>query len=875
MPSEKILLTNNMGKDIAYEGVENIVVRTTEDGVTQSGQQNFARGEAIEYNPNKQDQPSGVEINLAFTDNDQIVNAPEGKLIKSAIIKKPGTLVPENIAKGVEIAGVMGTMTGGGVVTATDIFPLQKVDGFTEDLELFLNCGVAQLSPEGFEIKQGVAYQVEWDGNTYTCAGIPVTNNNLHYVFIGNGSMLGFAGNGEPFAIIYIVEHGVMQIVAFNDLTPSHEIRVYQKIGTMQYTFNEFDHVVTAKGTGLTKVPAYSFYTDPTISTLDLGECPNLTTIELNVCYGSTIKELILPASLTRIDSGAFSKVSRLESVRFLGTLSKWLSIDRPQGSIFSSTSRPALYIDDVAVNWGAFQIPSGVSKVGSNALSYTPITSIEIPNSVTNIGSSAFNGCTGLTGVYITDISSWCNIQFTDYFANPLYYAKNLYLNGELVTNAVIPTDVTSINNYAFSGCRSLTSIDIPDSVTSIGSSAFEGCTNLTRINYNATVAQWQAIEKGSNWVYQTGDYTVYCTNGKIAKDGTVTRRDSSGLEYTLNSDGKSYSVVGIGTNTDKDVTIPEKFDELPVTSVGNNAFANCTSIIGMNIPDSVTSIGTDVFSGCSSLTNITLPFVGDRIKTSSDSYLYPLGYIFGTSSYTGGVATLQRHKGANNTYVDITYYIPSSLKFVTITGGELFAGAFYGCARLTNITLGDSVTNIDGSTVFFRCNSLTGITVGSNNLNYTSLDGILYNKNKTTLVTYPSAKPGSSFYIPSTVKSIGSSAFNGCTGLTSVTIGNGVTNIGSSAFERCTSLKNIDIPDSVTSIASNMFAWCTSLTSITIPNGVTSIGSYVFYHCGDLTRINYNGTVTQWGAITKGTDWNNYTGDYTVYCTGGTVTK
>lgn len=101
---EGVLLTNNRGKDVAYFGVENILVRTTEDGVTQSGQQIFTKGEAIE----------GVEINLALADGDQTIKAPEGKLVKSAIIKKPDTLIPENIVKDIVIAGVTGTSEGGG-----------------------------------------------------------------------------------------------------------------------------------------------------------------------------------------------------------------------------------------------------------------------------------------------------------------------------------------------------------------------------------------------------------------------------------------------------------------------------------------------------------------------------------------------------------------------------------------------------------------------------------------------------------------------------------------------------------------------------------------------------------------------------------------
>jgi len=229
----------------------------------------------------------------------------------------------------------------------------------------------------------------------------------------------------------------------------------------------------------------------------------------------------------------------------------------------------------------------------------------------------------------------------------------------------------------------------------------------------------------------------------------------------------------------------------------------------------------------------------------------------------------------------------------------------AFSGCTNLTSVTIGNSVTSI-GNSAFYNCTSLTAINVDAGNSAYSSENGVLFNKDKTTLIQYPAAKTGSTFSIPDSVTSIGDSAFSGCTNLTSVTIGNGVTSIGQSAFSRCTSLTsvtipnsvttigswafdctslaeiNVDagnsaycsengvlynkdktvlhtylagktgstftIPDSVTSIGNNAFYRCT-FTNITIPNGVNSIGNYAFTYCTNLASVTIESGVTSIG--------------------------
>ena len=211
--------------------------------------------------------------------------------------------------------------------------------------------------------------------------------------------------------------------------------------------------------------------------------------------------------------------------------------------------------------------IGNGVTSIGNRAFySCDSLTSVTIGDSVTSIGSYAFSYCDSLTSVYITDIAAWCAIDFGGYYSNPLYYAHNLYLNGELVTDLVIPDSVTSIGDWAFYNCSGLTSVTIGDSVTSIGNQAFYRCTNLTSITIPDSVTS-------------IGEYAFYyCT---------------------------SLTSVTIGDG---------------VTSIGDWAFSYCDSLTSITIPDSVTSIGESAFRSCYSLTSVT---IGDGV-TSIGSYAF-----------------------------------------------------------------------------------------------------------------------------------------------------------------------------------------------------------------------------------------------------------
>ena len=350
----------------------------------------------------------------------------------------------------------------------------------------------------------------------------------------------------------------------------------------------------------------------------------------------------------------------------------------------------------------------------------------------------------------------------------------------------------------------NNLVAVVIDRGVMSIGANAFRGCRKLASVTI-------------SNSVTSIGGAAFF---------------DCSGLTSITIPDGVMSINWGAfwGCSSLTSVTIPES-----VTSIGNNVFSDCSRLTSITIPNSVTSIEDGTFFGCSGLTSVTIPEGVTNIGGSAFEGCSRLENITIPEGVTniGGSA----FKGCSG-LTSIT--IPDSVTNI----GE---SAFKGCSGLTSITIPDSVTNIGGS-AFEGCSSLTTVSVNTNNPNYTSEDGVLYNKDQTELICCPCGKTGS-LTIPDSVTSIFESAFRGCSGLTSVVIPDSVTSIGNVVFYDCSGLTSITIPDSVTNIGWAAFDSCSSLTSITIPDSVTNISDYAFRDCSSLTSVYFMGDAPEIG--------------------------
>jgi hypothetical protein len=265
----------------------------------------------------------------------------------------------------------------------------------------------------------------------------------------------------------------------------------------------------------------------------------------------------------------------------------------------------------------------------------------------------------------------------------------------------------------------------------------------------------------------------------------------------FTTNSDDTITLTQYTGSNNV--VVIPAATNGYPVTSLGYGSFSS-TNIISVTIPGSVTSIGDEAFAGCNNLAGITFP---------------------------------------------------GSLTNIGIA-------AFNSCWSLTNVSIPANVANI-GDYAFVFCTNLTAINVDAANQNYSSADGVLFNKDLSILRQFPSGKSGS-YSIPGTVISLADEAFgvndygynpfdySSCAGLTNLTIPNSITNIGDYAFSHCTGLTGVTISDGIASIGVQAFSWCSSLANVAIPGSVTSIGEVAFYYSG-LTNVTIPGSVTNLG--------------------------
>ena len=610
---------------------------------------------------------------------------------------------------------------------------------------------------------------------------------------------------------------------------------------------------------------------------IGLKELPmNNTLSELpNGCFdGCTgLKDITIPANIKTVGSNCFSDCTGVTSVTIME------GVENVEKYAFIRCKNiKALLIEssDVSFKKYAFSVCTGLATVTM------PVDLV--PANYT------FYGCTnvetisytkGKTGVMADRQSSDSSKEMyrdgtleyisrdsltrVDFLEGVTCIAEYVFDNFKSLMSVYFSASVTNIGDAAFYGCSSLTTVTIgnnaivPNSVTRIGKSAFNGCCGLTDVAIgNSVTSIGDFAFNGCRSLMNVTVPDSVMSIGKSAFNGC------SGLtNVTIGNNVKSiddYTFSGCSSLTK--VIIPDS-----VTSIGDYAFHGCSSLTNVDVPDSVSSVGNSAFHGCSGLTTV---MIGKNVRIIGN-------YAFEDCSGLMNVS------------------IPDS---VTSIGN----GAFGGCSSLTNIEIPDSVTSI-GDVAFVICSSLEAIDVSDDNPSYYSENGVLFTRDRDTLLTYPAGRVDNNYTIPSSVicighgafggcshlasviipdsvKNIDDAAFYGCSGMTRVEIGNSVTSIGDYAFSDCSSLTSVNIPDMVKSINDCVFSGCSGLTTVTIGNGVSSVGNYAFEDCSALTSISIPDGVTSIGigafaycskltSLTLPSSLTNIASD-SFYCTG-----
>lgn len=568
------------------------------------------------------------------------------------------------------------------------------------------------------------------------------------------------------------------------------------------------------------------------------GSCSKLSGITLTegiesigsyAFSGCALTEVVIPKSLQNMGDNCFGSCTKLTKFTVadgnqyfsadgdgvLYNADKTRIIKRPPAMPGSSAIVP----DSVEIiGYGAFAdcsgitavtIPEGVTEIERSAFARSGLTSAVVYAGV-NYGVDVFSGCKNLESVTIENgVKVICSGMFNNCSKisditipesvesiEPLGFGRCTGLK-----SAVIGSGVRIIDMWAFMNCSKLEKINIPDSVERIYSEAFKDCTNVSEVYIGSGLKSIISSAFSGDTLIKS--ITVSEENNRFSSDnGVLYNKDKTRLliypqskpetEYVLPSTVKTieYSAFSGCKNIER-IVLNNGLEEIM-----GNAFYNCTALNKADIPESVVKVGAGIFKNTA--------FYDEN---DNEEALYNCGWLLEVNSKLKELTVSPGTKGladgiCSSWSCDIeTVLIPASVKILPV---EAFEGL----------------------------DNLKQIAVDTDNALYSTIDGILYNKEKTQLISYPRGKADSEYRIPDTVTVVSDNAFYKCGNLTSVAFPNSVRAVGEDAFYECKKLESISLNDGLKSISSRAFSWCESLAEISIPQSVISIGADAFYY-------------------------------------------
>lgn len=571
----------------------------------------------------------------------------------------------------------------------------------------------------------------------------------------------------------------------------------------------------------------------------------------------SNLEEIVIPEGVTSIEANAFIYCSKLRNIHFPASLqtvsgaafygcSQLAEFSVAEGNPYLASCDGILFSADLKKIYkmpnawtGYYKIPETVTEIKDYAFRQCfRMTGVTIPKSVTSLGYASFEECR------ITEISIPESISIIG--GNCFSYSS--------LEKVEFADSVTHISAYAFSSCSKLNHVVVPENTETIGRRAFSYCTGMTEITILSKNA---AIEDDAFYSANSSLVMTVLPNSKALEFAINHNVDYvlyeppevSGFAYTVKNNG----VLILSYNgEDTSVSVPAEIDGLPVISIGGGAFAGCTGLTNIVIPESIRNIGKDAFSGCANLNKVSM--LGQELVlegvTSSDSV--SVHGSDGISSYSYLIGNNQRAYayGGNKYFYDIPGKDWSSLgvKDIYLLPGFTGIGnyAFYNCDSSMKIYLSDNITYID-SGAFLMCSARRYANVGTNTaFTFSKMGSSLWVPGKNYALRHlfqddvpvgmaltGVEKDVTIFTIPEEVIEIGESAFSGCSSLETVYIHDNITSIGGQAFYSCKGLKEISLPDHVFTIGQDAFSGCTAVRYASLGSDtakVLSRGGYSF---------------------------------------------